>query len=49
LELVPKEAGNVGDAHLLELNMSKAAEYYDVPSTVIPGRTRKTPTEPTYA
>jgi DNA (cytosine-5)-methyltransferase 1 len=49
LELVPKEAGKVGDAHLLEFNMSEAAEYYDVPSTVIPGRIRKAPTEPAYA
>ncbi len=45
LELVPKEACKVGDAHLLELNMSQAAEYYDVPSTVIPGRIRKAPAE----
>lgn len=49
LELVPREAGIVGDARLLELNMSQAAEYYDVPSTVIPGRRRKAPAEPAYA
>jgi len=49
LELVPKEACKVGDAHLLELNMSQAAEYYHVPSTVIPGRIRKAPAESAYA
>jgi DNA (cytosine-5)-methyltransferase 1 len=49
LELIAKEAGKVGDAHLLELNMSRAAEHYDVPSTVIPGRIRKAPAESAYA
>jgi DNA (cytosine-5)-methyltransferase 1 len=49
MELIPKEAGKVGDPHLLELNMSEAAERYDVPSTVIPGRIRKAPAESAYA
>jgi DNA (cytosine-5)-methyltransferase 1 len=49
LELSPKAAGKVGDVHLLELNMSEAAEYYEVPSTVIPGRIRKVPAESAYA
>lgn len=49
MKLVPKEAGKVGDPHLLELKMSAAAQYYHVPSTVIPGRIRKAPAESTYA
>lgn len=35
----------LGDARLLEFTMSTAAEYYGVPSTVIPPRNRKSPSE----
>jgi len=37
----PSRALPEGDLHLLGMNMSEAAEYYGVPSTVIPQRTRK--------
>ena len=49
LEYVPIKAGHAGDPHLLEMKMSAAAEYYDVPATVIPARIRKAPAEPAYA
>jgi DNA (cytosine-5)-methyltransferase 1 len=37
------EERRLGDPKLLELNMSQAAEYYGVPSTVIPQRIRRGP------
>ncbi len=48
-EPLPAPQGEVGDPHLLELNMSDAAEYYGVSSNVIPQRTRKSPVELVHA
>jgi DNA (cytosine-5)-methyltransferase 1 len=46
----PDEASpQTGDVRLLELNMSEAAEYYGVSSTVIPQRIRKSPSEAVHA
>jgi DNA (cytosine-5)-methyltransferase 1 len=45
LRLLPKEVQAVGNPHLLEVKMSEAAAHYDVPSTVIPPRTRRAPAE----
>ncbi len=44
-----EQARSMGNPRLLELNMSEAAEYYGVPHTVIPQRTRKPPSDATYA
>ena len=43
------KAGVVGDERLLRMKMSEAAEYYEVPASVIPARIRKVPLEPVYA
>jgi DNA (cytosine-5)-methyltransferase 1 len=43
------EPKHSGDVHLLELNMSQAAEYFGVSSTVIPQRIRKATSDATNA
>lgn len=44
-----RESRQTGDARLLELNMSEAAKYFGVSSTVIPQRIRKSPSDVVYA
>ena len=43
------EPRHTGDVHLLELNMSQAAEHFGVSNTVIPQRTRKAPGDTAHA
>ena len=48
-EMCREERRQTGDARLLELNMSEAAEYYGVPNNVVPQRIRKANREAIHA